>query len=98
MSTAMRTMGCGMTPGGTDSSTAFVKHDIDVTGVEPAFVTMYPPNAGSVYSWTHRNYFLRLPTGYDPSMAYPVSIGGSGCSGPETVGSEGGYSPLGVAA
>jgi len=57
---------------------------------------MYPPNAGSVYSWTHRNYYLRLPTGYDPSKAYPVTIGGSGCGGPETVGSEGGYSPLGV--
>lgn len=90
--------GCGMLPQGTDSQTAWVKHDVEVTGVDPAFISMYPPDAGMKYSWTHRNYYMRLPTNYDSTKSYPVTIGGSGCGGPETVGSEGGYSPLGIAA
>lgn len=97
-SSATRSAGCGMDPGGTDSQTSWVKHDIEVTGVDPAFVAKYAINAGMKYSWTHRNYFMRLPTNYDPNKAYPITIGGSGCGGPETVGSEGGYSPLGTGA
>jgi Concanavalin A-like lectin/glucanases superfamily len=92
-----RTVGCGMDPQPSDSATAWIKHDVEVTGVDPAFITMYPPNAGTTYNWTHRNYFLRLPTDYDNRKSYPVTIGTSGCGGPETVGAEGGYSPLGVA-
>jgi poly(3-hydroxybutyrate) depolymerase len=94
----MGSMGCGMQPGGTDSTTAWVKHDLDVTGVDPAFISSHAVNGGQMYSWTHRNYFMRLPTGYDPTKVYPVMIGQSGCGGTETVGSEGGYAPLGVAA
>jgi poly(3-hydroxybutyrate) depolymerase len=93
---ATGTLGCKMNPPDTDSSTKWVKHDIEVSGVDPAFITQYPPNAGTTYNWTHRNYFLRLPTGYDSSKVYPVTIGSSGCGGPETVGSEGGYAPLGT--
>jgi len=87
-----------MDPQATDSAALWVKHDIEVTGVDPAFIAMYPPNAGTTYNWTHRNYYLRLPTDYDSSKSYPVTIGSSGCGGPETVGSEGGYAPLGTAA
>jgi poly(3-hydroxybutyrate) depolymerase len=87
--------GCKMDPQPTDSATAWVKHDIEVTGVDPAFVTKYPPNAGTTYNWTHRNYYLKLPTNYDATKQYPITIGGSGCGGPETVGAEGGYAPLG---
>jgi poly(3-hydroxybutyrate) depolymerase len=41
---------------------------------------------------------MRLPTGYDAAKPYYLLIGTSGCGGPETVGSEGGYSPLGTGA
>jgi poly(3-hydroxybutyrate) depolymerase len=86
-----------MAPGATDSSEEWIKHDITVPGVDPAFIAQYPVNAGMTYDWEHRNYFLRLPTGYNPTQAYPIVIGTSGCGGSETVGSEGGYSPLGIA-
>jgi poly(3-hydroxybutyrate) depolymerase len=89
--------GCNMAPGGTDSQTAWVKHDLTVTGVDPAWVSKYPVNAGQKYDWTHRNYFMRLPTSYNSAKPYPVTIGMSGCGGTETVGSEGGYAPLGFA-
>ncbi|HTM46801.1 MAG TPA: hypothetical protein VL137_17720, partial [Polyangiaceae bacterium] len=93
---AAMSAGCGMLPGATDSSTNWIKHDITVTGVDPAFVAQYPVNPGQTYDWTHRNYFLRLPTDYDQTHSYPIVIGGSGCGGSETVGSEGGYSPFGI--
>ena len=83
-----------MDPPPTDSATQFVKHDIEVTGVDPAFITKYPPNAGTTYNWTHRNYFVRLPANYDSTKSYPVAIGTSGCGRPETVGYEGGYATL----
>jgi hypothetical protein len=88
--------GCNMAPPAGDSPNTWVKHDVNVTGVDPAFVTAYPPNAGLTYSWTKRNYFARIPTGYSINKAYPVVIGGTGCGGGENVGSEGGYSVLGV--
>jgi poly(3-hydroxybutyrate) depolymerase len=99
--------GCNMPPAATDSSTNWVKRDIDVTGVPADFIATYTfsyydpvtnktGHDGPSYTWTHRNYFVRLPTGYDPSTPYPVVIGGSGCGGSETVGSEGGYSVLGT--
>jgi predicted peptidase len=90
------TAGCNMAPPSADKNNAWVKHDVDVTGVDAAFIAAYPPNAGSQYSWTHRNYFVKIPANYDPTKAYPVAIGGSGCGGSETVGSEGGYSVLGT--
>jgi len=90
---------CGnMAPPTTDSPKNWVKHDLEVTGVPADFISKYPVNAGQTYTWTHRNYFLRLPTGYDAAKPYDVTIGMSGCGGSETVGSEGGYAPLGIAA
>ena len=86
--------GCNTPPGANDSAKNWIKHDLTVTGVDPGFITQHPPNAGTTYDWTHRNYFLRLPTGYDLTKAYPVTIGMSGCGGSETVGFEGGYAPL----
>ncbi|HVZ71649.1 MAG TPA: hypothetical protein VHJ20_04680 [Polyangia bacterium] len=91
-------LGCNMSPQQNDSMKNFVKHEVEVTGVDQKFISMYPVNAGQQYSWTHRNYFLRLPTNYNPGTNYPLTIGMSGCGGTETVGSEGGYAPLGVTA
>src|SRR5258708_728879 len=45
-----KSVGCGMSPPAADSQTNFVKHDINVTGVDAAFIAMYSPNTGSVYS------------------------------------------------
>ncbi len=83
--------GCGMAAPGEDNSNAFVKHDLEVTGVDPAYISAHPVPADHKYTWTHRNYFLKLPKTYDSKMPYQLSIGGSGCGGSETVGQEGGY-------
>jgi poly(3-hydroxybutyrate) depolymerase len=84
--------GCNLPPAANDSSTAFIKHDVTVTGVPSTFVAAHPPDpAGGAYTWTKRNYYLRLPTNYDPSKPYLLSLGGTGCSGNDTVGSTGGY-------
>jgi poly(3-hydroxybutyrate) depolymerase len=84
--------GCNVAPAANDSSTAWIKHDITVANVDPAFITAHPPDpAGGAYTWTKRNYYLKLPTQYDPTKPYMVSLGGTGCSGNDTVGSGGGY-------
>jgi poly(3-hydroxybutyrate) depolymerase len=84
--------GCGLPPAGSDSTTAFIKHDLNVKGVDPAFISAHAPDpAGGSYTWNLRNYYLKLPTNYDPTKPYIVSIGGTGCSGNDTVGSGGGY-------
>jgi poly(3-hydroxybutyrate) depolymerase len=84
--------GCGQAPGMMDSSTKWIEHDVAVTGVDPTFVSAHPPDpAGGAFTWARRNYFLKLPTGYDPMKPYMVSIGGTGCSGNDTVGVGGGY-------
>ena len=75
-----------------DSATDFIKHDIAVTGVDPAFAQAHPANGGS---WTERTYYVRLPDGYDASHAYPLSIGGGGCGNTDgTSGSGGGLAAL----
>jgi len=87
--------GCSMPAPATDSSTAFIEHDLMVTEpLDPAAIASDPANAGSAFDWTHRNYFLRLPKGYDPTKPYVLDIGGSGCGGDDTVGKEGGYPVL----
>ncbi len=84
--------GCRQAPDTKDSSTKWIEHDIAVTGVDPAFVSAHPPDpAGGPFTWARRNYFLKLPAGYDPAKPYMVSIGGTGCSGNDTVGVGGGY-------
>jgi poly(3-hydroxybutyrate) depolymerase len=85
-------VGCGSPPATTDSSTKWTEHDITVSNVDPAFIAAHPSDpAGGASTWTRRNYFLKLPTGYDPSKPYIVSLGGTGCSGNDTVGMGGGY-------
>jgi poly(3-hydroxybutyrate) depolymerase len=68
------TAGCGkdaMDPVG-----SFVHHTIAVTGVA---ATVKPATGGA--SWTMRDYFIRLPTGYDKTKPYPLLFGGGGCGG-----------------
>jgi polyhydroxybutyrate depolymerase len=84
-----------MAPPSTDSPTGWVPHNVEVTGVDPAFVTANPPT-GATFTWAHRNYYVKLPACYSVTKCYPVVIGGSGCGGTENVGMEGGYSVLGV--
>jgi poly(3-hydroxybutyrate) depolymerase len=84
--------GCNTPPMANDSDKMFVKHDIMVKNVDPAFITAHPPDpAGGAYTWTKRNYYLKLPPEYDPTKPYLVSLGGTGCSGNDTVGSGGSY-------
>jgi poly(3-hydroxybutyrate) depolymerase len=86
--------GCNQPPPAADKETAFVKHDIAVTGVSAAYISAHPlPATTAPYSFTMRNYYVKLPTGYDPSKPYRVQMGGTGCGGNATVGSEGGYLP-----
>ena len=85
-------LGCGSPPATNDSSSKWIEHDITVSNVDPAFIAAHPPDpAGGASTWTRRNYFLKLPTGYDPTKPYLVSLGGTGCSGNDTVGNGGGY-------
>jgi hypothetical protein len=70
--------GCGKAAPAGDSSANFLKHDIDVTGVDPAFIAAHPANVAG-YTWSKRNYFLRLPAGYDMQKGYAVHFGGGGC-------------------
>jgi polyhydroxybutyrate depolymerase len=87
--------GCNMPAPATDSATTFIEHDLMVTEpLDPTAIASDPANAGSAFDWTHRNYFLRLPKGYDPTKPYVLDIGGSGCGGDDTVGKEGGYPVL----
>src|SRR5450755_1142345 len=86
---------CGMGAPAGDSPTKFVEHDVDVTGVDPAFIADNAPQSPAPWTWTHRNYFVRLPTNYDPTKAYPVSMGGGGCgSGDGKSGNGGGLTAL----
>jgi poly(3-hydroxybutyrate) depolymerase len=87
-----RSAGCGLPPGSNDSSTTWTKHDVTAVDVDPKFVAAHPPDpAGGAYTWTHRNYYLKLPSTYNPTKAYVLSLGGTGCSGNDMVGSGGGY-------
>jgi hypothetical protein len=81
--------GCGAAAMPNDSMTSFRQKIIMVPGVDPAFITAFPVNNGALFDWTRRNFYLRLPAGYDPSVAYPVDLEGSGCAGSETTGSAG---------
>ncbi len=88
--------GCKVLPPASDSATGFIKHDVEVTEVmDSAVLAANAVPADKTYNWQHRNYFVRLPKNYDNKKPYLLSIGGSGCGGSETVGSEGGYALLG---
>ncbi len=73
-------MGCGK-PAPGDNEGGYTKHDVAVTGVDPAFVAAHPSNPGNNggYTYDKRNYYVKLPTGYDPGKAYAVTFGGGGC-------------------
>lgn len=86
--------GCNQAPPADDTEDAFVKHDIAVTGVSETYIADHPlPASDAPYSFTMRNYFVRLPVAYNPATPYRVQFGGPGCGGSATVGSEGGYLP-----
>ncbi len=83
---------CGKAAPAGDSATKFVMHTVEVTGVDPAFIAANPPGTEAPWTWTHRNYFVRLPANYDPTKPYPISIGGGGCGGDGESGNGGGLS------
>jgi poly(3-hydroxybutyrate) depolymerase len=81
--------GCGMSP--MDPPGKFTHHTIAVTGIA---ATVKPATGGG--SWTMRDYYIQIPTGYDSSKAYPVLFGGGGCGGNlVSNGSSGGFAVLG---
>ncbi len=62
--------GCGTVP--TQTTAKYVQYNIKVTaGLAPAYTAMY----------TNRNYYVWLPTGYDPTRAYTTVFLGTGCGG-----------------
>ena len=83
--------GCGMPPASSDSLTGFVKKDIMVAGVDQAFISAHPVTGGGAYTWTKRNYYLRLPKGYSPDKPFAIDMAGVGCGGNDTAGSSGDY-------
>jgi len=88
-----KSAGCGKPAPSAYSSMNFVKHDVAVTGVDPAFIAAHPPSGGG--SWSARTFYLRLPNGYDPARPYPLTIGGSGCGNTDgTSGNSGGLATL----
>jgi len=76
-----KSAGCSKTAPAQDSPQNYVKHDIAVTGVDPAFLTAHPSNPGNNggYTYAMRNYYLKLPAGYDSTKPYAVTFGGGGC-------------------
>jgi len=86
--------GCTSAEAPLDKANAWTKHDLDLPAgsVDAGFVAAHMPNAGSQYGWTHRNYFLKLPQGYDGTTPFPVTIAGTACAGNETAGANGDFS------
>lgn len=73
--------GCGKAPTN-ESPTAFVAHDVNVGGLDPIYLAGGALSQTSgPYDFSHRVYTVRLPVNYDPSKAYPVTVGGGGCGG-----------------
>jgi len=75
-----KSAGCGKNPPSQDSQN-YTKHDIAVMGVDPQFITDHPSNPGNNggYTYAMRNYYVRLPAGYDSTKPYAVTFGGGGC-------------------
>jgi polyhydroxybutyrate depolymerase len=75
----------GKSPGCGKQNAAFepgkyTSKDIEVTGVDPYWGSTRKPAAGQGgYTFTHRHYYVRPPTGYDPNRAYPLVFEGGGC-------------------
>jgi polyhydroxybutyrate depolymerase len=91
--------GCGKDA--TDEPGKYVKHELDVKGVDPAFEMAHPlsPGNNGGYTYERRNYFIQLPPGYDKTKPYPLTIGGSGCGDTSGLsGRNGGQQPSGMTA
>jgi poly(3-hydroxybutyrate) depolymerase len=81
--------GCGSALPAGETPGKYVHHSIVVTGVDPA---VKPATSGA--SWTNRDYYLDLPTGYDPSIAYALMFGGGGCGGALVTNGNGAFAVL----
>jgi polyhydroxybutyrate depolymerase len=93
--------GCGKLPPGNDSSDNYTKHDLVVTGVDPQFIADHPSDPGNNggYTYTMRNYYVKLPSGYDQNTPYAVTFGGGGCGNTSgDSGKGGGQQASGIAA
>ncbi len=75
--------GCGVQNGANEPGN-YTRHDIDVPGVDQAYIAEHPDNQGG-YDWEHRNYMIRIPSNYDPTVAYPLVFSGGGCGGDATI-------------
>lgn len=96
-----KSAGCDKPAPNGDNPDGFTKHDIEVTGVDPKFIADHPSNPGNNggYTYTKRNYYVRLPADYDASKPYAVTFGGGGCgnTGGDS-GKGGGQQASGIAA
>src|SRR5689334_6367107 len=74
--------GCSKPPPANDSTSKFILHEVHMTGLDPVYLQggKYYQSSGP-YDLSFRPYGVRLPTGYDPTKAYPVTFGGGGCGG-----------------
>jgi hypothetical protein len=72
--------GCGMDPGQAVGS--LVMHQIQTMGTMLAGCADSNCSATKPTPWSYtRDYWVRLPTGYDKTKAYPMVIEGPGCGG-----------------
>jgi poly(3-hydroxybutyrate) depolymerase len=72
--------GCGMAPGQAVGS--LVMHTIQTMGTMLAGCADANCSATKPTPWSYaRDYWVRLPTGYDNTKAYPLVFEGPGCSG-----------------
>ena len=70
-----KTPGCGVAP--TQATGSFVKYTIGTSGTKDASCADQTCGA-----WAYvRDYYVSLPTGYDPNKAYPLVFEGPGCGG-----------------
>jgi predicted esterase len=75
----VRTAGCGLDSAATGLVPGMlIKQTIVTSGVKAA--TCADKVCGPWGPWT-RQYYVRLPTGYDNSKAYPLLLEGPGCGG-----------------
>ena len=102
-----RSAGCTKNPPPNDSQADFILHEAHITTpLDPVYLapagSIYVSNmkGAGPYDYTHRPYSVKLPKGYDPNKAYPITIGGGGCGGNASTwvpigmkGGGGGYQP-----
>jgi hypothetical protein len=75
MANAVPSTGCGMTPPATQTLATFVKYNETITA--SALVTA---------KWQPRDYWVWLPSNYDPKHAYPTVFVAPGCGGTGNMG------------